>query len=144
MMMACQLGWKEGVWELLRNEASLTATSEGGLTAREIAVKCKKREIVEMIDDWLRPDDEPVEETYVMQQKREDIESSKARRAEEAKKDETAGIDAKAQMCGASPLHPVCSRASPPSDLCCHILAHIHPLAEQAPHARILHLDKLG
>lgn len=95
LMMACSMGWTDGAWELIRNEASLTATDEKGLTARAIAEKCKKKEVVEMIDEYLRPDDEPVQETYAMKQKRDDIEATKARRAEEAKKEEEAGIGAK-------------------------------------------------
>jgi len=98
LMLACQLGWTDGAWELLRNEAALDAKDDNGLTPRQIAEKFKKRELVEMIDDWLRPDDEPVEETYAMKKKREDIEASKARRAEQAKMDEEAGINAKEKM----------------------------------------------
>eukprot|EP00038_Savillea_parva_P008501 m.177366 g.177366 ORF g.177366 m.177366 type:complete len:469 (+) comp14332_c0_seq1:2-1408(+) len=97
LMMACSIGWTEGVWELLRFDASLTATDNKGMTARQIAEKQKKHEVVAMIDDFLRPDDEPVVETYAMQQKRQDIEATRARREEEARKEEEAGIAAKEQ-----------------------------------------------
>jgi hypothetical protein len=88
LMMACKIGWTEGVWELIRSEASLTATDAKGMTARMYAEKAKKTEVVQMIDDWLRPDDEPAEETYASAKKKADIEATKARLREEAERDE--------------------------------------------------------
>lgn len=75
--IAAKSGWKDGVFELLRNEASLTATDRNGLNARQHAERNKKTSVVDMIDEWLREDDDAPQDTFATQRKREDIEASK-------------------------------------------------------------------
>jgi hypothetical protein len=51
-MVAASLGWKEGCWELLRNDASLTAVDDKGHNAIQIAKDLKRKAVTLLFDEW--------------------------------------------------------------------------------------------
>jgi len=97
LMVAANLGWKEGCWELLRNDASLTAVDDKGRTAIVIAKEMKRKAVTLLFDEWTAEESGEVKETTAMRLKREEMAHTKAVKAEAAALEEAANVEAKFQ-----------------------------------------------
>lgn len=96
LMLASKLNWKDGVFELVRTDASLTAKCNEGLTAIEHAKKAGAKSVIKFYEEYLKEDDDEQEESQASQRKRLDIERTKEKRRKEEEEKEAKNVEAKA------------------------------------------------
>jgi hypothetical protein len=94
LMIAAGGGWKDGCWELLRNDANIDAKDDRGMTALQHAETNKRKEVVAFFKDWVKPDEEVVE-SQATRLKRETMEAMKSEKAAKAKADMDKDVAAK-------------------------------------------------
>jgi len=94
LMAAAANGWKDGCFELIRNDASLTAKCQQGKTAIDYAKLNKRKAVIQLFEDFLKEDEEVVE-TQAMKLQREAKEHHQAEKAKEEKAREQANLAAK-------------------------------------------------
>eukprot|EP01134_Creolimax_fragrantissima_P001235 CFRG1235T1 len=98
LMLACKLGWADGVTLLLNNGADTTLVDKRGWTPRQLAERAEGgTKCVTLIDDWERDSDDegPKKETEAEIRKKEVLAAQHHQRSEEAKAKENADLAAK-------------------------------------------------